>query len=66
MKALHGLFLTLFIIYNVKAQDCTTYKFVDNDNILKYSTYRLGGFVGSAKITFSKDSFLLNQKSEIL
>lgn len=61
MKALHCLILTLFIIHNVKAQDCTTHKFVDDENILKYTTF-YGGAVGSAKITFSKDSFLLNER----
>jgi Secretion system C-terminal sorting domain len=62
MKALHGLFLTLFIIYTVKAQDCTTHTFVNSENILKYATFSTGFDVGSIKLTFSKDSFLLNQK----
>ncbi len=49
-------------MYHVKAQDCTTLTFVNPDNILKYITYLPGGSVGFAKVTFSKDSFLLSQK----
>ena len=62
MKAIQGLILTFLIMCNVKAQDCTTHKFVDADNILKYSTTYFIGAVGSAKVTFSKDSFLLNER----
>ena len=62
MKAILGLILTVLFLNNLKAQDCTTHTFVNPNNILKYSTFSTGFEVGSAKLTFSKDSFLLSQK----
>lgn len=62
MKSLQWLFLTFLIIFNAKAQDCTSYKFVDSENVLKYKTSYDGITFGSAKITFSKDSFLLKER----
>lgn len=62
MKSLQWLFLTFLIIFNAKAQDCTSYKFVDSENVLKYKTSYDGNTFGSAKITFSKDSFLLKER----
>ena len=62
MKSLQWIFLTFLIIFNAKAQDCTSYKFVDSENVLKYKTSYDGNTFGSAKITFSKDSFLLKER----
>lgn len=62
MKSLQWLFLTFLIIFNAKAQDCTSYKFVDSENVLKYKTSYDGNTFGSAKIKFSKDSFLLKER----
>lgn len=62
MKSPQWLFLTFLIIFNAKAQDCTSYKFVDSENVIKYKTSYDGNTFGSAKITFSKDSFLLKER----